>query len=132
MSQQCADRIGDALYLPGNIGRFDVVLMANLLDRLSDPRQCLAQMADLINPNGQLIITSPYTWMEEFTPVYNWLGGIDRMGERVSTLDSLRHLLEPNFELVVVKELPFLLREHARKYQWSIAQASLWMCRDSR
>jgi hypothetical protein len=25
-----------------------------------------------------------------------------------------------------IRDLPFLLREHARKYQWSVAQASLW------
>jgi hypothetical protein len=28
--------------------------------------------------------------------------------------------------LVAAKDLPFLIREHARKFQWSVAQASLW------
>jgi hypothetical protein len=25
-----------------------------------------------------------------------------------------------------VKDLPFLIREHARKFQWSVAEATIW------
>jgi hypothetical protein len=101
--------------------------MANLIDRLSNPTQCLAQLADLLTPGGQLIITSPYTWLEEFTPKDNWLGGFERHGGKVMTLATLQDFLAPQFELRGVKDLPFLIREHARKYQWSVAQASLWI-----
>ena len=31
------------------------------------------------------------------------------------------------FERVRVLDLPFLIREHARKFQWSVAQASVWI-----
>jgi hypothetical protein len=34
--------------------------------------------------------------------------------------------LEENFTLVDVRDLPFLIREHARKFQFSVAQASIW------
>jgi hypothetical protein len=33
------------------------------------------------------------------------------------------------FNLVTTKDLPFLIREHARKFQWSVAQASIWQRR---
>ena len=101
--------------------------MANLIDRLSEPQRCLARVPSLVNPGGQLIITSPYTWMEEFTPREHWIGGFERDGVRVTTLDGLRAALEPHFELTATHELPFLIREHTRTFQLSIAQASAWL-----
>jgi putative 4-mercaptohistidine N1-methyltranferase len=118
--------VGEAMALRDDLGRFDVVLMANLIDRLSDPQRCLAQLPQLVHSGGQLIITSPYTWLEEFTPQDCWVGGVVREGHRVTTLEGLRQALLPAFELTATRELPFLLREHARKFQWSSAQASIW------
>jgi putative 4-mercaptohistidine N1-methyltranferase len=118
--------VGDAMHLRGALGSFDVVLMANLIDRLIEPRRCLAHLAKLVNPGGRLIITSPYTWLEEFTPREHWLGGFERDGRAVNTLEGLKGALERDFDLIEVKDLPFLLREHARKFQWSVAQASIW------
>ena len=117
---------GDAMALRAGLGRFDVVLMANLIDRLQAPKRCLSQLPDLVKPGGQLIITSPYTWLEEFTPKTNWIGGFERDGREVTTFENLRSLLEPYFEFVAAKDLPFLIREHARKFQWSVAQATMW------
>ncbi len=117
---------GDAMNLRADLGTFDVVLMANLIDRLTDPQRCLAQLPALMNAGGQLLITSPYTWLEEFTPRENWLGGFERGDARVTTLDGLRAALEPAFELTGTHDLPFLIREHARKFQLSVAQASVW------
>jgi putative 4-mercaptohistidine N1-methyltranferase len=117
---------GDAMHLRDDLGVFDVVLLANLVDRLSEPRLCLNRLPELIRPGGQLIVTSPYTWLEEFTPQAHWLGGFERNGRNVTTLDGLHTVLDPAFELITVKDLPFLIREHARKFQWSVAQASLW------
>jgi putative 4-mercaptohistidine N1-methyltranferase len=117
---------GDAMALREDLGSFDVVLMANLIDRLHTPGLCLSRLPNLVKAGGQLILTSPYTWLEEFTPQSQWIGGFEREGERVPTLDGLRAALEPHFEFTGTKDLPFLIREHARKYQWSVAQASLW------
>ena len=117
---------GDAMDLRDDLGSFDAVVMANLIDRLWTPRLCLARLPNLVKTGGQLIITSPYTWLEEFAPPSHWLGGFERDGKPVTTLDGLRSALEPHFEFVTAKDLPFLIREHARKYQWSVAQATLW------
>jgi putative 4-mercaptohistidine N1-methyltranferase len=117
---------GDAMDLRDHLGQFDVVLMANLVDRLRDPNRCLQRLSGLVNPGGQLIITTPGTWLEEYTPKANWLGGFERDGQSVRTLDGLRALLDKDFVLTGTKDLPFLIREHARKFQWSVAQASLW------
>jgi len=99
-----------------------------------------------MNDNGLLFITSPYTWYEEFTSEAKWLGGYTKIITRssgsskneqdcktkdeelveVKTIDTLKELLDTMFEFVEVKDLPFLIREHARKYQWSVAQLSVW------
>ncbi|MBT5621592.1 MAG: methyltransferase type 12, partial [Verrucomicrobia bacterium] len=86
------------------------------------PAKCLEQLPNLVAAGGQLIIASPCTWLEEYTPKAEWLGG-----QAKQTLDTLRDLLSPAFTLDGEWNLPFLIREHARKYQWSIAQATRWL-----
>lgn len=117
---------GDAMNLRADLDAFDVVLMANLIDRLREPLRCLAQLPALVKPGGQLVITSPYTWLEEFTPPEKWLGGFETDGRGVTTREGLEAALGADFELVFVKDLPFLIREHARKFQWSVAEATIW------
>ncbi len=117
---------GDATKLRNGLGQFDVVLMANLIDRLYDPRRCLEQMGGLVKAGGRLVITSPYTWLEEYTPRRNWLGGFVRNGRSVSTLQGLTDALRPWFVRESRRDLPFLIREHARKFQLGIAEATVW------
>jgi putative 4-mercaptohistidine N1-methyltranferase len=117
---------GDATRLRRDLGEFDAVLMANLIDRLDAPARCLERMPGLLRPGGQLIIVSPYSWLAPFTPRRNWLGGRLRGGRPARTFDTLRRVLSPHFKLMRRMDLPFLLREHARKYQLGIAEAALW------
>ena len=112
---------GDACALRKNLGTFDLVLMANLIDRLPDPSRCLADLPRLINPGGWLVITSPYTWLEEYTPREKWLDGGGR-GTRAALMDQLA----ASFTFEGALDLPFLIREHVRKYQWSVAEVTLW------
>ena len=118
---------GDVTFLREGLGQFNVVLMANLIDRLPCPIKCLEQLPGLVAAGGQLIIASPCTWLEEYTPKAEWLGGRERLGQAPQTLDTLREILAPVFTLDGEWNLPFLIREHARKYQWSVAQATRWL-----
>ncbi len=117
---------GDAQQLRPDLGAFDVVLLANLLDRLHDPRRCLRQLPALVRPGGQLIITTPCTWLEDYTPPDHWLGGFSADGQPIHTRATLETELHSHFALTRSFDLPFLLREHARKYQWSVALATVW------
>lgn len=110
---------GDAMRLRPDLGSFDVVHAANLLCRLDDPSLLLARLPSLVGPGGQLLLATPCTWLEEFTPRANWPHG--------STRDWLRDTLSPHFTLAVEKDMPFLIREHARKYQWSVALGARWV-----
>jgi putative 4-mercaptohistidine N1-methyltranferase len=121
--------VGDATRLRPDLGEFDVVLMANLIDRLPAPLKCLERLPALLRPDGQLIIASPYTWLDSYTPRENWLGGRQSGGRPVTTFAALRRVLAPHFKLARRLDLPFLIREHARKYQLGIAEASTWIRR---
>ena len=122
-ASRVAFEVGDAMHLRDDLGSFDVVLAANLLCRLPDPRVFLARVPQLVKPGGQLLLTTPFTWLAEYTPREHWIGG---RGD-VSCADALKELLSPHFELCFEKDLPFLIREHARKYQWSVAWGTRWI-----
>lgn len=113
---------GDAQYIRENIGTFDVVIACNLICRLPEPLRVLTRLIELVRPGGQLLITTPFTWLEEYTPPANWLGN-----NAQDSFAGLRQALEPEFELEQRWDMPFLIREHARKFQYSLAQASRWL-----
>lgn len=117
---------GDAMNLSPELGSFDFVLMANLVDRLPDPATCLESIAFFVNSGGLLAITSPFTWLEEYTAPDKWLGGFSHEGKPVRSFETIQKILSPNFEELETLNLPFLIREHARKNQYSIAHASIW------
>ncbi len=117
---------GDAMALRADLGVFDVVHAANLIDRLPEPIRFLERAPSLVKPGGLLLLTSPYTWLESFTPRTHWLGGLVRNGHPLRTLEALRRTLEPHFRLQERRDLPFLIREHARKFQWSVAEGTVW------
>lgn len=112
---------GDACKLREDIGSFDAVLMANLIDRLAAPGRLIDRLPDLVAPSGIAVITSPYTWLEEFTPPDQWL-----CGEGGCTFDALHERMTPAFALLDRRDIPFLIREHRRKFQWSVAEATVW------
>lgn len=121
--------VGDACALRPDLGSFDVVLNANLIDRLPEPEAFLGRLADLVPPGGQLLLSSPFTWLEGFTARDKWLGGFEHQGIPVTTWEQLNRVLSPHFALDYTCDLPFLIREHARKYQWSVARAGRWIRR---
>jgi len=114
----------DATALPEALGPFDVVLAANLLCRLPDPEALLGRFTDLVKPGGQLLLTTPFTWLEEFTPRDRWIGGTTT---GPSSEEELTRRLSPHFRLHRRVDLPFLIREHERKYQLGIALGTSWI-----
>lgn len=72
---------GDACALPGDLPAFDAVLAANLLCRLPDPSRFLARAPSLVKQGGVLVLVSPYSWLQAWTPQQSWLGGYyDKVG----------------------------------------------------
>ena len=118
---------GDACNLAPEFKEYDLVMATNLIDRLYQPQLFLNTIHERINTGGFLVLTSPYTWLEEYTQKKFWIGGyVDENGGEVSTLDGLTKLLSANFELITVEDVPFVIRETARKFQHTISQMSVW------
>ncbi len=118
---------GDACNLKPHLKDYDLILAANLIDRLYSPRKFLSNIHERINPGGLLMIASPYTWLEEHTPRAEWIGGYKLDGENFTTLDGLKSILEANFILVgEPSSVPFVIRETARKFQHSFSEVTIW------
>ncbi|NBW97746.1 MAG: putative 4-mercaptohistidine N1-methyltransferase [Planctomycetia bacterium] len=117
---------GDACNLKEIFADYDLVFAGNLIDRLYDPALFLTGIAGRIRPDGLLAITSPYTWLEEYTPREKWLGGRREGGEPLSTFDGLARSLAGGFLLVHRGNIPFVIRETARKHQHSLAELTIW------
>jgi 5-histidylcysteine sulfoxide synthase/putative 4-mercaptohistidine N1-methyltranferase len=117
---------GDASNLPAALSNYDVVLAANLIDRLVDTAGFLRRVPSLVRPGGFLVLTSPYTWMAQWTPRQNWIGGYTIDGKSVRTLDQLKMAFSGSFEMVEVSDMPMVIREHSRKYQLCVPQCSVW------
>jgi hypothetical protein len=67
-----------------------------------------------------------YSWLEEYTPKANWIGAIVKNGSDVHSADALNAILSDNFDKVYETDMPFLIREHARKFQWGCSHAVVW------
>lgn len=118
--------VGNAMELRDDLGVFDAVLCANLLDRLPDPGRFLRDARRLVRPGGRLVLSSPYSWIERYTPRAKWLGGKVVAGKPLRVYDSQRRALEPAFRPLRHFDIEFHLRDHARHSQWGIAEASVW------
>lgn len=125
-----ADRVefwqADACNLKPQWTGFDLIFAGNLIDRLYDPAEFLQQAIARLNPGGLLILTSPYTWLEEHTPKARWLGGVRRDGESITSFDGLRLQLEPALRCIDRQDVPFVIRETARKFQHTVAEYTAW------
>ena len=117
---------GDAEDLPRSLGTFDVVLAANLICRLRHPRRFMDRLPGLVRPGGVLVLTTPSTWKQIHTPRTHWVGGFNRDGRAVRTLDGLKDQLEPAFRLLRRLDLPLVIREHERKFEYIVAEATVW------
>ena len=118
---------GDACNLKPTYTGYDLILAANLIDRLYEPSKLLTTIHERIIKGGLLMITSPYTWLEEHTKKEEWVGGFKEDGENVSTLDGLKKLLSSHFKLIQGPQaLPFVIRETRRKFQHTLSEVTIW------
>ena len=75
-------------------------------------------MPDLLVSGGKLLISTPCTWLEEFTP--------EKHQPHLDTIDWLKLKLSSEFKLIKKADEPFLIRETARKFQWGVSLVTFW------
>jgi len=110
-------------------GTFDGVIMANVLCRLPDPVAVLNALPKIVNRGGIVVIVTPFSWLEEFTPRSKWLGGFrDPASEKpIYSKDTLKKIMEGlGFRNIYDQQMPLLIPEHRRKYQYIVSHATAW------
>ena len=110
--------VADVMKLPDGFKGFDRIHVSNLLCRLAEPAKFLSGLARLMNSDGELVIASPFSWDEEFTPRENW-----------PTEDSwlwLQKQLSNDFVCLGHSDEIFTMREHLRKFQLGVSKVSKW------
>lgn len=122
-------RQADACALPAELGGFDAVLMANLLCRLSSPGALLGRLGrvgGLVRAGGLLLNISPWSWLESYTPRSLWLGRHNAGDGEQPSSEALAEALSQEFVLLEQWGMPLLIREHRRKFQYILSEATLW------
>lgn len=125
---------GDACKLPdlardNLIGTYDGVIMSNLLCRLPDPMACLDGLSAIVNKGGVVLLVTPFSWLTEFTPRDKWMGGYhsNEMKAPIESKDILKASMEERgFEKIHEEQMPLVIREHQRKYQYIVSEATGW------
>jgi len=117
--------------LPKELSGYDLVCGFNLIDRLAQPRVFLQSVKDRLNRGGLLVLSSPYTWLEEFTDREEWLGAY-KYGDNdgPSSYSGLKEaLLADGFEEAKPpKDLWFRIDQlgNGRQSQQTCAQMTFW------
>jgi len=126
-AQKVSFATGDACNLSGEHQGYDLIFAGNLIDRLQDPAAFLGGIHNRLAENGTLVISSPYTLLEEFTPRANWIGGFEHNGQPRTVLEGMRGVLSDHFEEIQApQDVPFVIRVTRRKYQHTLAELSAW------
>ena len=120
---KCTFEVGDACSLDywKTLGKFDAVLVANLLCRLPRPRACLDGLATACNPGAVVVFCTPWSWLDEYTP--------DKR-ERLDSAELVSEMKTRGFEegeRDYDYEIPCFIREHYRKVQYIISQVRVFI-----
>jgi SAM-dependent methyltransferase len=114
----------DATALPFPAGTFSLAVNMNLLDCVCAPRELLVTLARVLKAGGKAVLTCPYDWSTDATPLEAWLGGHSQRSPLAGASEAvLRALLTPGahpssikgLELFAEREdLPWRVRLHER------------------
>lgn len=105
---------------------YTMVVADGIVERLTQPLNLLTTIHEVLAPGGLLVVSSSNDWRADVTPRTSWLGGFQMNGEDMDTITMLTHVLKKRFELVGSSDVARLKRLHARKYDLSVMQVSVW------
>ncbi len=117
---------GDACNLKPVLADYDLVVAANLLEQLYQPRKFLSEIGSRIRSGGLLLIASDFGWDAQKCQPQHWLGGIKRDGENVTGEDGLRLCLAEQFELLATHSMSRQRRLDRRRSLLSDNLVQIW------
>ena len=106
---------------------YDVVIMPDILNKVSHPRAFLRTIAERMNPNAIFVVATDYCWDEKETPHKYWLGGYKKDGEPVTGLDALTKVLSENFDSInEPQDLTLIQPKTSRIKEMRTLQVTVW------
>lgn len=118
---------GDACNLKTKYSQYDLILAANILEHLREPERFLRDLPNRLNKGGIVMLCSAYSWQTATTNKANWLGGIRENGEALTTYQAIQRIMHQHFtEIAAPTDIPQVVQETARKYQYLISQLTIW------
>jgi SAM-dependent methyltransferase len=116
----------DGTSLPFADESFSLAASLNVLDCVQSPYDHLKEVGRILKPNGGAIVSAPYDWNVNATPVEAWLGGHSQRSESQGASEvMLRSLLAGGEHPYAIQELelvseseavPWTLRLHDRSF----------------
>lgn len=117
----------DPCNLDPKYSRYNLVLAANLLERLRSPTAFLSIIHSRIRPGGLLVLSSTFSWDETLTKKEEWIGGKKENGENVTSMAALQAILSPHFKLIRTPiDLACLSHINSRHISYGISQVTVW------
>lgn len=96
--ERCAFLQDDPANLKSQRERFDLVVVTDLIDAMTEARRLLERLDELVAPGGMLVLSSAWQWEPTITPRERWLGGVkDDTGETRIAESTLAALLADGF-----------------------------------
>jgi SAM-dependent methyltransferase/uncharacterized protein YbaR (Trm112 family) len=109
----------DVANLPFAEATFDGALSLNVVDCVASPVQHLLEMARVLSPGGAALLSTPFDWSTNATPLASWLGGHSQRGpthgSSVAELRRVLESLEPRVQVEREREgVPWRIYVHER------------------
>lgn len=126
----------DITEIPEPDEAFDAVLCTEVIEHVSDPKRVLEELARVIRPGGQIILTAPFYSFTHFAP-FHFCTGFSKYWyeEHLARLGFTNILCEPNgnfFEVLAqeIRRLPQMANQyHVRPLCFSGKLASIVLLR---
>ena len=124
-------RMSDPMCLPAEMMGFDIVVVNDVIDKVSSPNSILGRLGGvrgLVASNGLLAIISCFQWNADTTPKSLWLGGyVDaNTGKEVSSVVTLTDRLQSDFVLVGSQDQPVFWQESSSDYKCKVYSVTLF------
>lgn len=91
---------GDGHNLKPQFKDYDLIVCHRVLDQVYNPREFLAKMTERLNSGGLLLLSCAWQWQDGNVEQDNWLGGIKRDGENLTSVEGVIEILGNDFTLV--------------------------------
>lgn len=112
----------DALALPFSAGTFALAIGMNVVDCMRDPRAGLVEISRVLADDGRAVLSVPFDWAGQVTPVEAWLGGHSQRSVHAGSPEAILDLLLSEGPLAagtlrragVPAEAPWHVRLHDR------------------